>query len=127
MEYGCRQYPGFFTLHSLGFLQEEKADGKYKMQLAWKHILDELRSVLKRDYKIRSDRRHRAYFDGRQPSAPAASDQAQRISLLQRHLCAALHPSMSGAAAHFMNMKDMKDQILCFTTAYIPYPSYGLL
>ncbi len=55
MEYGCRQYPGFFTLHSLGFLQEEKADGKYKMQLAWKHILDELCSVLKRDSKIRSD------------------------------------------------------------------------
>ena len=28
MAYGCEQYPGFFTLHSLGFMQEDKADGK---------------------------------------------------------------------------------------------------
>lgn len=27
MEYGCRQYPGFFMLHSLGFMQEDKIDG----------------------------------------------------------------------------------------------------
>ena len=27
MEYGSRQYPGFFTLHSLGFMQEEKSNG----------------------------------------------------------------------------------------------------
>ena len=28
MEYGRKQYPGFFTLHSLGFMGEEKADRK---------------------------------------------------------------------------------------------------
>ena len=55
MEYGCRQYPGFFTLHSLGFMQEEKADGKQKMQQAWQHILNAICSVLKQDAKIRSD------------------------------------------------------------------------
>lgn len=55
MEYGCRQYPGFFTLHSLGFIQEEKADGKRKMQQTWQHILDGLYSVLKHDAKIRAD------------------------------------------------------------------------
>lgn len=53
MQYGHKQYPGFFTLHSLGFMQEEKADGKQRMQGAWQHILDELCSVLKRDARIR--------------------------------------------------------------------------
>ena len=55
MEYGCRQYPGFFTLHSLGFMQEDKSDGKRRMQQAWRHILDVLCSVLERDAKIRDD------------------------------------------------------------------------
>lgn len=55
MEYGCKQYPGFFTLHSLGFMREDKADGKRRMQQAWQHILDELCSVLKRDARVRAD------------------------------------------------------------------------
>lgn len=53
MEYGCKQYPGFFTLHSLGFMQEEKTQGKQRMQQAWRHVLEELCAVLKRDAKIR--------------------------------------------------------------------------
>lgn len=53
MEYGCKQYPGFFNLHSLGFMQEDKADGKRRMQQTWKHILDGLCSVLKSDAKVR--------------------------------------------------------------------------
>ncbi|WP_330406130.1 hypothetical protein [Acetatifactor muris] len=55
MEQGGKQYPGFFTLHSLGFMREDKVDGKQKMQQTWQHILDELGSVLKRDTRIRSD------------------------------------------------------------------------
>ena len=55
MEYGCKQYPGFFTLHSLGFMQEDKSDGKRRMQQAWQHILDGLCFVLRRDNKIRQD------------------------------------------------------------------------
>lgn len=55
MAYGCEQYPGFFTLHSLGFMQEDKSDGKRRMHQTWQHILDELCSVLKRDKKIRKD------------------------------------------------------------------------
>lgn len=55
MEDGCQRYPGFFTLHSLGFMQEDKADGKRKMQQAWQHILNGLCSVLKQDAKIRAD------------------------------------------------------------------------
>lgn len=55
MEYGCKQYPGFFTLHSLGFLGEDKSDGRQKMQQTWQHILDGLCSVLQRDTKVRSN------------------------------------------------------------------------
>ena len=55
MENGCRQYPGFFTLHFLGFLQEEKTDGKRRMQQAWQHIIDGLHSVLKHDSRIRAN------------------------------------------------------------------------
>ncbi len=54
MEQGSRQYPGFFTLHSLGFMGEDKADGKQRMQQTWQHILDELSSVLRRDARIRA-------------------------------------------------------------------------
>ncbi len=55
MAYGRNQYPGFFTLHSLGFMQEDKADGKRRMQQTWQHILDGLCSVLQRDTKVRPD------------------------------------------------------------------------
>lgn len=55
MEYGCRQYPGFFTLHSLGFIGEDKSDGKQRMQQTWQHILQGLCSVLKRDARVRPD------------------------------------------------------------------------
>lgn len=55
MEYGCKQYPGFFTLHSLGFMREDKADGRRRMQRTWHHILSGLCSVLKRDAKVRPD------------------------------------------------------------------------
>ena len=55
MEYGCKQYPGFSTLHSLGFMREDKTDGKRRMQQTWQHILEGLCSVLKRDANIRPD------------------------------------------------------------------------
>lgn len=55
MAYGCERYPGFFTLHSLGFLREDKAAGKQRMQQTWQHILAGLCSVLKQDVRIRPD------------------------------------------------------------------------
>lgn len=55
MEYGCKQYPGFFALHSLGFMQEDKPDGRRRMQQTWQHILSGLCAVLKRDPNIRPD------------------------------------------------------------------------
>ena len=59
IEYGYKKYPGFFTLHSLGFMDENKFDGKHRMQQTWQHILDELCSVLKKDMKVR----HNAFTD----------------------------------------------------------------
>lgn len=53
MEDGCRQYPGFFTLHSLGFMREDKSDGKRRMQQTWQHMLNGLCAVLKQDANIR--------------------------------------------------------------------------
>ena len=55
MEYGCQQYPGFFTLHSLGFMREDKSQGKRRMRQTWQHILDGLCRVLKQDARVRPD------------------------------------------------------------------------
>lgn len=55
MEDGSRRYPGFFTLHALSSMQEDKADGKQRMAKAWRHIVDELCGVLRRDAGIRPD------------------------------------------------------------------------
>ena len=61
MEYGCQQYPGFFTLHSLGFLREDKSDGKRRMERTWQHIRQGLLAVLKRDPGIRPDAFNEAF------------------------------------------------------------------
>ena len=53
MEYGCQQYPGFFTHHALGFVQQDTDDGKQQMRQTWQHILDALCSVLRHDAKVR--------------------------------------------------------------------------
>ena len=55
LEYGNAQFPGFFSLHSFGFMKNEKTDGKKKMLQTWEHILNGLCNVLKNDPKIRSD------------------------------------------------------------------------
>lgn len=53
MEYGSKQYPDFFSLHSLALLGEDKAEGKRQMQQTWQHISKELCAVLQRDANIR--------------------------------------------------------------------------
>lgn len=55
LEYGNKQFPGFFSLHSFGFVKEEKNDGKRRMMQTWEHILNGLCDVLKNDPKIRPD------------------------------------------------------------------------
>lgn len=53
LAYGHERYPGFFTLHSLGFMGEEKEGGRRRMDGAWRHILVMLRAVLERDARVR--------------------------------------------------------------------------
>ena len=55
LQYGNEQFPGFFSLHSFGFMKDEKTDGKKKMLQTWGHILNGLCDILKNDPKIRSD------------------------------------------------------------------------
>ena len=55
MEYGSERYPGFFTLHSYGFMQQDKPDGKRRMHQARQHVLDSLRDVIRRDANVRPD------------------------------------------------------------------------
>ena len=45
LEYGNEQFPGFFSLHSFGFVKDEKTDGKKKMLQTWGHILNELCNI----------------------------------------------------------------------------------
>lgn len=54
MEYGCKKYPGFFTLHSFSFGQK-KSDGKQLMYQTWEHITSRLGSVMEHDPRVRSD------------------------------------------------------------------------
>lgn len=55
LEYGNKQFPGFFSLHSFVFMKDEKTDGKKKMLQTWGHIQNGLYDILKNDSKIRSD------------------------------------------------------------------------
>lgn len=55
IRYGCERYPGFFTLHSLGFMSEDKADGRQRMRQACQHMVDGLCAVLRHDPNVRAD------------------------------------------------------------------------
>lgn len=55
MEYGAKQYPGFFALHPQDLREKDPSDGKKRMQQAWQHMLDGLCSVLRQDANIRPD------------------------------------------------------------------------
>lgn len=46
-QYGNKRFPGFFSLHSFGFMKEGKDDGKKRMMRTWGHILNGLCEVLK--------------------------------------------------------------------------------
>lgn len=55
MEYGSKAYPGFFSLHSAGFVEIEKSDAANLMKQTWEHILKGLCVVLKKDPNVRPD------------------------------------------------------------------------
>ena len=55
LEDGARRYPGFFTLHALGFLDGERPDGRRQMQRAWERLQGALCAVLRRDPRVREE------------------------------------------------------------------------
>ncbi len=55
MELGNKQYPGFFTLHSISYLHEDKSDGERRMHEAWNHILKGICEVLQNDPGVREN------------------------------------------------------------------------
>lgn len=55
VKYGSEKYPGFFTLHSLAFMQDEKPEGRRKMWEMWQHIENSLQKVILNDPNVRKD------------------------------------------------------------------------
>ena len=55
MKEGEKKYPGFFTLHSMSFLGEEKSSGQERMAQSWIHIKKGLHYVLLCDKKVKEN------------------------------------------------------------------------
>ena len=55
MKKGDEKYPGFFTLHAMGFIGEDKSNGQKLMAQSWQHIQEHLHLVLTNDTQIRSE------------------------------------------------------------------------
>lgn len=55
MEDAHKMYPGFFTMHSLVFMQDDKRNGQQRMQETWQHILKGLSSIIRQDKRVRQD------------------------------------------------------------------------
>ncbi len=52
MRRGNEKYPGFFSMHSMSFVGEDKASGQELMAKSWKHIQDGFHMVLMRDQNV---------------------------------------------------------------------------
>ncbi len=52
---GDEKYPGFFTMHSVSFIGEEKSDGQQRMAQSWIHIKEVLSTALANDPNVRPD------------------------------------------------------------------------
>lgn len=52
MRIGNEKYPDFFTMHSIGFIGEEKRDGQALMEKSWDHIKAGFYAVLMQDRRV---------------------------------------------------------------------------
>lgn len=52
MRRGNEKYPGFFSMHSMSFVGQDKASGQELMAKSWKHIQDGFYMVLMRDENV---------------------------------------------------------------------------
>ena len=55
MKKGDEKYPGFFTLHSMSFVGEEKSGAQQRMAQSRQHMKERLLLVLANDPNVRSD------------------------------------------------------------------------
>ena len=58
---GCAKYPGFFTLHSVSFTADDKAQGRQMMEQYFGHIKQSLLNVLSNDDSVRKDAFHEQF------------------------------------------------------------------
>lgn len=54
MKKGEERYPGFFSFHSMIFMEEEKGNGQQLMKESWQHITKGLHQVLLHDPNVSS-------------------------------------------------------------------------
>lgn len=52
MRRGEEKYPGFFTMHAMSFIGEDKTGGQQLMEKTWCHIRHALHTVLRQDPQI---------------------------------------------------------------------------
>ena len=52
---GAQRYPGFFSLHSVALLGDDRDEGRRRMQQAWQQIRGQLCTVLQHDPRVRPD------------------------------------------------------------------------
>ncbi|MDE5699394.1 MAG: TetR/AcrR family transcriptional regulator [Lachnospiraceae bacterium] len=52
---GSEQYPGFFTSHSMNFIEADKSDGQQLMAQSWEHMQTRLCAILTKDQKVRPE------------------------------------------------------------------------
>lgn len=53
MKKGDEKYPGFFTWHAMGFVGEERSNGRQLMERSWSHMKAGLYSALVSDENVR--------------------------------------------------------------------------
>lgn len=58
--WGNEKYPGFLAMHAVSFMEDDKADGRVRMEKSWQRIQAQMLAVLKNDHRVRSDA-----FDGK--------------------------------------------------------------
>lgn len=61
MKQGNEKYPGFFTLHSMSFVEEEKSNGRRLMNQSWNHIRTVLCTFLINDPQVRPEAFHEGF------------------------------------------------------------------
>ena len=52
MQRGNEKYPGFFSMHSMSFIGENKTNGQLLMEKSWRHIKAGFYTVLMQDKKV---------------------------------------------------------------------------